>query len=380
MLIGTLAAAALVFAMLRTEPLRVETARVSRGPLEVTIDEKGETRVRDRFTIAAPASGDLMRIEIREGDRVVQGQVVARLVPPPLDARQRNEVRAAVAAAEAAASSAEALADAADSSWELAKQNLGRVTKLSADGIASTEDFDRAKSAEDSALRERDGARHRATAAKWELEAARAGLLSIESGGAERAVELRAPVDGEVLSIADRSARVVRAGETLMSIGNSRAIEIVVEVLSSDAVRIRPGNIIRIEDWGGAAPLAGTVRLVEPGGFRKISALGIEEQRVRVIGDVKDAPAELGDAYRIEAKIVIWSAASALKLPVSALARRDGGWSVFTVEGGRARVVAVKVGQRGRSEVELLDGLAEGSTVIVDPSNDLVEGARVKVE
>jgi HlyD family secretion protein len=165
-----------------------------------------------------------------------------------------------------------------------------------------------------------------------------------------------------------------------MSIGNSRAIEIVVEVLSSDAVRIRPGNIIRIEDWGGAAPLAGTVRLVEPGGFRKISALGIEEQRVRVIGDVKDAPAELGDAYRIEAKIVIWSAASALKLPVSALARRDGGWSVFTVEGGRARVVAVKVGQRGRSEVELLDGLAEGSTVIVDPSNDLVEGARVKVE
>jgi HlyD family secretion protein len=183
-----------------------------------------------------------------------------------------------------------------------------------------------------------------------------------------------------VLSIPDRSARVVRAGETIMTIGNSRDIEIVVEVLSSDAVRIRPGNAIRIEDWGGANALDGTVRLVEPGGFRKISALGIEEQRVRVIADLKDAPAELGDAYRIEAKIVVWSAESALKLPVSALARRDGGWIVFAIESGRARVVPVKIGQRGRTEAELLEGLAEGAPVIVHPGNELVDGARVELE
>lgn len=377
---GALVVVALAWVMVRPEPVRVETATVKRGPLEVTIDEKGETRVRDRFTIAAPASGDLMRIEIREGDRVAKGQVVGRLVPPPLDARQRSEVKAAVAAAEAAARSAEALADSADASWNLAKSSLDRVAKLAADGIASTEDLDRARSAEDSAKRERDGARARAQASRWELEAVRAGLLSLDSGGTGRVVELRSPIDGEVLSIVDRSARVVRAGETLMTIGNSRDIEIVVEVLSSDAVRIRTGNTIRIEDWGGDAPLAGTVRLVEPGGFRKVSALGIEEQRVRVIADVKDAPAELGDAYRIEAKIVIWSSASALKLPVSALARSDGGWSVFTVDEGKARTVAVRIGQRGRMEAELLEGLAEGATVIVHPGNELSEGSRVETE
>lgn len=378
--LGVLVGAAVVFVLMRPEALRVETATIGKGPLEVTIDEKGETRVRDRFTIVAPISGDLMRVGIREGDRVTKGQVIARLVPPRLDARQKDEVKASVASAEAAARSTEALADAAEASWDLARRELDRLARLTEDGIASTEDLDRAKAAEDSARRERDGARARAQASRWDLEAARAGLLSIDSGIAGRAIELRSPVDGALLSIADRSERFVMAGETIMTVGNSRDIEIVIEVLSSDAVRIRAGNAIRIEDWGGDAPLAGKVRLVEPGGFRKISALGIEEQRVRVIGDVKDAPAELGDAYRIEAKIVIWSGESVLKVPVGALARSNGGWNVFTVDSGRAHAVPVKIGQRGRTEAELLEGLTEGTTVIVHPSNELTEGARVAIE
>ena len=378
--VGVVVVALVLFAVMRPEPVRVETATVARGALEVTIDEKGETRVRDRFTIAAPTSGNLERIEIREGDGVAKGDVLARLVPPPLDARQRGEVKAMVAAADAAARSAEASAAAAASAWELAKRDLERITKLAADGISSAEDLDRARAAEDSSRRELDGARHSARAAAYELEAARSGLLSLESGGAKRAIELRAPADGEVLSIPDRSARVVQAGETLMAIGNSRDIEIVVEVLSADAVRIRPGNAIRIEDWGGDKPLAGGVKVVEPGGFRKISALGIEEQRVRVVGDIRDAPAELGDAYRIEAKIVVWNAESVLKIPVSALAREDGGWSVFLVDEGRAKTVPVKIGQRGRTEVELLEGLADGAAVVVHPGNELSDGARVTVE
>ncbi|MGK2858276.1 MAG: efflux RND transporter periplasmic adaptor subunit [Thermoanaerobaculia bacterium] len=378
--VGIVVLALAVFVAMRPEPVRVETAAVVRGPLEVTIDEKGETRVRDRFTIAAPATGDLERIEIREGARVKKGDVLARLVPPPLDARQRSELQASVSAAGAAAQSARAMAEAAESAWDLAKRDLERVTKLATDGIASAEDLDRARSAEDSARRELDGARHRARAAAYELDATKAGLLSLASGGGNRAIELRAPADGEVLSIPDRSARVVRAGETLMAIGNSREIEIVVEVLSADAVRIRPGNAIRIEDWGGDPPLAGKVKVVEPGGFRKISALGIEEQRVRVVGDVGNAPAELGDAYRIEAKIVIWSAASVLKVPVSALARKDSGWSVFLVDKGRAKSVPVKIGQRGRSEAEVVEGLADGAVVVVHPGNELTDGARVEVE
>ncbi|MCM2314351.1 MAG: efflux RND transporter periplasmic adaptor subunit [Thermoanaerobaculia bacterium] len=378
--VGVVLVALVLYAAMRPEPVRVEASKVVRGPLEVTIDEKGETRVRDRFTIAAPASGNLARIEIREGDRVAKGDVLARLVPPPLDARQKGEVKAMVAAADAAARSAEARAAAAGSAWDLARRELERVTKLAAEGIASAEDLDRARSAEDSARRELDGARHSARAAAYELEAARSGLLSLESGGANRAIELVAPADGEVLSIPDRSARVVRAGETLMAVGNSRDIEIVIEVLSADAVRIRPGNTIRIEDWGGDKPLAGSVKVVEPGGFRKISALGIEEQRVRVVGDIRDAPAELGDGYRIEAKIVVWSAESVLKIPVSALARKDGGWSVFRVEGGRVKSVPVKIGQRGRTDAELLEGLADGAVVVVHPGNELLDGARVAAE
>jgi HlyD family secretion protein len=368
--------AALVLAMM-PDPVPVDKVPASRGELVVTVDEKGQTRVRERYLIAAPVTGDLGRIELREGDAVSEGQIVATLVPPPLDARQREEVRASVDAAAAALSEAEAQAERASADADLKAKDLERIRSLSTSGVASAEMLDQAETADRAASRGLEAAGFRVRAARSDLEAAKAGLLAI-GGGAARLIELRSPVDGQVLGIAERSARVVRAGETVLSVGDPSKIEIMIEVLSSDAVKIEPGDRIMIEDWGGDETLEARVRLVEPSGFTKISALGIEEQRVRVIGDFVSPPPSLGDAYRIEARIVVWMGESALRIPVSALFRSDGGWAVYAVENGRATRKLVEIGHRSPLEAEVLSGLDEGAQVILHPSNRIEEGVRVR--
>jgi HlyD family secretion protein len=367
---------AVVVVAMMPDPVPVDLVTATRGELVVTVDEKGQTRVRERYVVAAPVAGDLGRIELREGDPVAEGQVVATIVPPPLDARQREEVRTAVAAAQASVSEAEAQAERASATAELRGKDLERIRALSSSGIASVELLDQAETAERAAARELEAARFRVRAARSQLEAARAGLLAIE-GGTGRTIELRSPVAGQVLSIPERSSRVVRAGETVMTVGDPSSIEIMIEVLSADAVKIEPGNRILIDDWGGDATLEGVVRLVEPAGFTKISALGIEEQRVRVIGNLVGEAPSLGDAYRVEARIVIWADESVLRVPVSALFRSDGGWAVYAVDGNRAARREVTVGHRSPLEAEVLLGLREGEIVILHPSNRIEDGVRV---
>jgi len=368
--------AALVLAMV-PDPVPVDTVEASRGELVVTVDEKGQTRVHERYVIAAPVAGDLGRIELREGDAVGDGQVVATLVPPPLDARQREEVKAAVAAAQATLSEAEAQAERASANSELRAKDLERIRALSVSGIASEEMLDQAVTASSASERDLVAARFRGRAARSEVEAAKAGLLAI-SGGTARRIDLRSPIDGRVLGIPERSTRVVRAGEPVVIIGDPAKIEIMIEVLSSDAVKIEDGDRIMIEDWGGDQTLEASVRLVEPSGFTKISALGIEEQRVRVIGDFVDPPPSLGDAYRVEARIVVWTGEDVLRIPVSALFRSDGGWAVYVVEGGRAARKTLEIGHRSPLEAEVLSGIEDGAVVILHPSNRIEDGVRVR--
>lgn len=368
--------ALLVIAMM-PDPVPVDTVEVTSGELVVTVDEKGQTRVRERYVVAAPVAGDLGRIELREGDAVTEGQIVATLVPPPLDARQQEEVKSAVDAARAALSEAEAQAERASANAELKARDVERIRSLSSSGIASAEMLDQAVTADRAAARELEAAQFRIRAARSELEAARAGLLAIDAGPGRR-VELRSPVSGQVLGIPERSSRVVRAGEEIMTVGDPSKIELMIEVLSSDAVKIEARDRIMVEDWGGEETLEGVVRLVEPSGFTKISALGIEEQRVRVIGDFVEPPPSLGNAFRIEARIVIWTGENVLRIPVSALFRSDGGWAVFAVESGRAVKRTVTIGHRSPLEAEVLSGLAEGARVILHPSNRIEDGVKVR--
>jgi HlyD family secretion protein len=244
--------------------------------------------------------------------------------------------------------------------------------------VAAASALDQARLAEETARRELEAARQRQQAAVSNLDAARATLMTPERSGASAVMEVRSPVGGLLFRIPQRSERIVAAGEPILEIGNTRQLELVIDVLSEDAVKIRAGNRVVVDEWGGARPLTGKVKLVEPSAFRKISALGIEEQRVNIIAAIDDAPPELGDAFRVEARIIIWQSPDVLKVPVSALARSGEQWSVFVVDEGRARQRPVRIGQRNALEAEVTGGLEEGTKVIVHPSFEIRDGIRVR--
>ena len=265
----------------------------------------------------------------------------------------------------------------AQAAWELARNELRRVQGLAEGGVVSQSNVDAARTQEETARRDVNAARARVTAAASNVNAAQARLMGSTSPSSRSIVEVRSPAAGRVLRIPDRSARVIMAGAPVIEVGNANSLELVIEVLSEDAVKIQPGNPVIVEEWGGPNPLRGSVRVVEPSAFTKFSALGIEEQRVNVIADVPDAPPSLGDAYRIEAQVVIWSDASAVKVPISALAREGDQWSVFVVDDGRARRRNVTIGQRNPREAQVLSGLKEGERVIVHPGADVQEGVKV---
>lgn len=280
----------------------------------------------------------------------------------------------------AVASQREAAAAAAraESAWELARTELRRVQQLASGGVVSQSNVDAARTQEETARRDLAAARARVAATASNAGAARARLLGSENVTPGVTTEVRAPADGKILRVPDRSSRVVQPGAPILEVGNANRLELVVEVLSEDAVKVRPGHRVLVEEWGGAAPLEGKVRVVEPSAFTKFSALGIEEQRVNVIADVPQPPPSLGDAYRIEAAIVIWSDAAALKVPVSALGRTGEAWSVFVVEGNRARRRTVTIGQRNDREAQVLSGLRDGEKVIVHPGTAVTDGVRVE--
>ncbi len=379
-LAALLALGVVVALVIRPSPIPVELATVARGPLEVTIDEEGMTRVRDRYTVGAPFAGQLSRITLKEGDPVTRGQVIARLDPAPLDPRAREQAEARLHAAEDAKRVADAVVRQARDNYQQAVRDRGRADSLAAQGLLSPQDQERAQLAQTNRSREIEAANYRAQAAQHDVEQARAALIAVAAPGtrAGSAIDLQAPVTGRVLRVVEPDARVVAAGTPVLELGDPRRLEVVADLLSVDAVKVAPGDTMRIEEWGGGKTLLARVRLVEPSGFTKVSALGVEEQRVNVVGDFVDSLVPLGDRYRVQVRVVVWQAPEVLTVPGSALFRRGTEWQVFVVSGGRAHRRTVVVDHRGAQDTEILSGLAPGELVIRFPTDRIDEGVRVK--
>jgi HlyD family secretion protein len=373
------AAVGIVFLFLPS-PVDVDVAPVTNGPMMVTVDEDGETRAHDRFVVSAPVAGRVSRIELHEGDPVKRRQVVAQIWPLPLSARERDEQLARIASAQALKKEADEQVRRANTEHDQAMRERNRVAQLVRDGFVSPQAAEKAIVAEITSANALDAAKFRARAAAAELRAAQAAKLAIAAKPGSRAVvKLESPVSGKVLRIPEKSERGVSAGEPLLIVGDAEGLEIVIDFLSTEAVKIKSGMPVLIEGWGGEQPLQARVRVVEPYAFTKISALGVEEQRVNVIADFVGSHDALADAFRVEARVVIWQADNVLQAPASALFRRQNGWAAFVPENGRARLRTVETGRRTAFDVEVLGGLQTGENVILHPSNDIADGTRVRV-
>lgn len=370
-------------------PVEADLAEVVRGPMRVTVDEEGKTRIRERYVVSAPLAGWLSRVQLKAGSPVAAGQTVLAVLEPGdpafLNAREKAETEARVKAAEAARQAAAARVAAARKEYDLATGTLSRVRPGRAAGAVSAEELHTAEVREQVRAEELRAAEFAAKVAAFELELAKAALVRSEPRSAlppeDRRLEIRAPVDGKVLRVFQESAAVVAAGTKILELGDPTDLEMVIEVLSADAVKIAPGDRVVVERWGGDEPLAGRVRLVEPAAFLKVSALGVEEQRVNVVADFTDPPGKrkaLGDEYRVEARVVVWEAADVVKVPAGALFHDPGGgWAVFAVRGGRARRTPVEVGRSNAVEAEVRAGLAPGDRVVLHPSDRVKDGGRV---
>jgi HlyD family secretion protein len=351
-LITAIVIGAIVAFALIPSRLLVEVGRVNTGLLQVTIDQEGETRAHDRFVMSAPVPGRLLRVDLEDGDTVRRDEVVARIDPLPLSQRERQEISARVEAAEAAERQAKAReAHALEDSGQT-RRDRERAERLAREGVISAQALELARNADITAAQELDAAKYSAQIAASEVKVARSGLIGLgaDVGKAGPLIELRAPIAGRVLRVIEKSERVVPAGVPILTIGDPKQLEIVADVLSTDAVRIQPGMSVLVEGWGRDHPIRARVRLVEPGGFTKISALGIEEKRVNVISDFVDSPGPLGDGYRVETRTVIWTGENVVKIPQSALFRRGQGWAVFAIEDGFAKTREVEIGQRNESD------------------------------
>jgi HlyD family secretion protein len=380
---GVIVVVGIVAAAMWPSSVEVGVTKVVRGPMQVTIDEDGVTRIRDRFVVSAPVAGRLQRVELEPGDPVVGGKtVVARLTTaesPLLDPRTRGELTAAVDAARAAVGQAQAERARAAAELERAQTTLRRQQELMKAGAIASDALDAAETAVMTAKEALRAAEFTVSRSEYELQLARARLQAPSAAG--RAIEVVAPVSGVILRRLRESETVVPVGDPIVEIGDPSRIEIVADFLSTDAVRIPPNAPVLIEQWGGNQPLMAKVRRVEPAGFMKVSALGVEEQRVNVIIDFTDPAAagrSLGDAYRVDVRVITWREDSVLKVPVGALFRRGEGWASFAVEDDRARVKTVMLGQRNATEAQVTSGLSEGQTVVMHPPDTLMDGMRVK--
>jgi HlyD family secretion protein len=380
-----LATLAIVWAFL-PRPVPVETAVVSRGPLRVTVEEEGKTRLRDRFVVSAPVAGYVRRVGLEVGDPVAKGQALAALEPlraEALDPRARAIAEAREATAEAALRAAEERVREAAAVEEYAVARLDRTRKLAEAGLTPRDTLEQVESETKRARAEKGSAVEAADAARHELEAAKATLTKAgEPGGKDRGkVVVRSPVGGRVLAVRHESEGVVPSGTPLLEVGDPGRLEVEVDVLSADAVRIHPGTPVRFERWGGEGPLEGKVRVVEPVGFTKISALGVEEQRVLVIVDFtspRERWRKIGDGYRLEAIFILWEEKGVLQVPAGAVFRTGDRFAVYVVEKGRAKVRQVEVGKRNGLAAQVLSGLAEGETVVLHPGDTVSDGRKVR--
>ena len=384
--IAALVIFAIVYGFL-PKPVTVDIAKTMRGPMMVTVEEEGKTRVKDRYVISAPVAGYLRRIELDVGDPVKKGEVLAELESQRsavLDPRSRAAAEAAVSAAEATLKAAEEAVRARAADAEYAKTNAVRAAKLYNSGYISKDSLDQSEAQAKRTDADLHAARSAARSARYELDKARTALgysAAEQALNHGKVVFVRAPAAGHVLKVYHESEGTVNSGDPLIDIGNPAALEVKVEVLSEDAVKIKPGMTVLFERWGGDAALPGRVRVVEPAGFTKISSLGVEEQRTLVIADITAPPESwqrLGDGYRVEARFVIWEGKDVLQVPASSLFRKGDGWEVFAVSNGKARLRRVQVGHRTGLAAEIVSGLSEGDKVIAHPDDSINDGTRVR--
>ena len=362
--------------LLTPAPLRLELVRAEKGNLKVSIDNEGIVRVRDAYVIASPITGTIARIMLRTGDSVSRGDVVAWLLPLSLDLQAREQTLARLQAAQARWSQATLQQREAEINHELAKHDLERQQTLVRENFISAQMLDQLITRESITRAAANSAKAGTKSAEAAVAEARAAVNTF-AHATDRKIPVLAPASGRVLSITQQSERTIAAGAALMTIGDPLQMEAVVDVLSVDAVKIRPGMRMLLRDWGDDTPLEARVRLVEPVAFTKISALGIEEQRVHVIADPVGSLWPLGEGYRIQGNILLWQQDAVLKLPGSSVFRVGNEWRIFVAEHGRARERSVIIGQRNPDEVQIIRGLREGEQVIRFPSRQVSDGARI---
>jgi HlyD family secretion protein len=383
--IGLAAAAVATVLALRPQPVPVDLATVGRGALATVIDETGTTRVIDRFVVSAPVTGSVSRLNLEPGDPVKQGDPLAEIAPalsPLLDERTRAQAEARLGAALSAVGQARAQVARAAAAKELTAQELARARRLGASGALPAQALEQAEFAARMRQEELTSAEFAGRVAAEEARIARVALGRDRTpGSAARHIDVLSPVSGHVLHVHQKSASVVQASTPLVEVGDPTKLEVVVDLLTTDAVQVRPGTAVLLRGWGGDGTITGKVRRIEPSAFMRPSALGVDEQRVNVViafTEPRERWGALGDGYRVEARIVLWQADGVLKVPHGAVFRRGAGWAAYRIDEGRAELVPVTLGHWGEAEVEVTGGLREGSSVAVYPGDRVKDGARVE--
>ena len=380
-----------IYQAMQTPPVRVDVESVTRGPLRVTVDEDGKTRIKERYVVSAPLAGRLLRIGIDAGDFVESGKTIVATIEPSdpqlLNPRELATAEAREKAAEAALKRAEPLVQIAKADLAFAESELARQRKLADSNSVSMKSLQNAERAYRTSAESYRSATFSEDIARFELEQARAALLPSRTQGSESSAssarfEIPSPISGRVLRVFRESTAVVTPGLELLEVGDPNDLELEIDILSSDAVKVRPEQEVIIQHWGGDNPLQGIVRLVEPSAFTKISALGVEEQRVNAIIDITN-PVEdretLGDGFRVEVQIIVWSADDVVRVPTSALFKSDEAWYVFVLRENQAVKTKVEIGHRNILLAEVIQGLNQDDTVIVHPSDQIADGTIVEV-
>ena len=375
-----------IYVAFQEQAISVDLTEASSGPFQVTIREEGTTRIRDIYTVSSPMSGKLDRLELDEGDQVFADKTaiasIRPLDPPFLDQRSQLELQSSLKAAQSAVALAFVEMERSRIARRLAQSAFDRAVTLSKKKILPKTQMEEAFNALQLQKAQVESARAAIELRKAELESVRArmrqpGSEAIERVGTDCCIQIYAPVDGVVLKILARSEQPVVPGTRIAEIGNSDILEVVVDLLSSDAVHIKPGMQVVLSNWGGEKDIAGLVRKIEPAAFTKVSSLGIEEQRVNVIIDPQSPPKELGHGYRILANLVIWEARDVLQVPIGALFRSNGGWAVFGVEDERAVIRPLVIGNINDEAVHVVSGLSEGDKVVLYPNDALADGGLI---
>jgi HlyD family secretion protein len=372
-----------VYWMVRPRPIAIETAEVALERFTHMVEEDGRTRIRNRYTVSAPISGLMPRLILHVGDPVQAGQTLISITPniaPLLDVRMRKELEERVGAAEAALEEAASLNERTKVDLVQARTNLARTAKLQKSGAATAAQLDRDTFAVQAAEREAHAAEQRWHAAKHALRQAKAAVRRSGDSSSNEHFPVLSPIDGRVLKVIQESEAAVPLGSPILELGDPKDLEVAVDILTSDAASIRPGARAVLERWGGE-PLEGRVRRVEPSGFTKISALGVEEQRVWVILDITSQPEKwtgLGDGYRVDVKISVEEIDEAITMPIGALFRRGGNWHVFIIEGDRAKLRTVDIARRSGRLAAISAGVQAGEVVIVYPPTQLTDGSAVE--